>query len=866
MHPWHTTPAADVLEKLNTSAHGLSVAEAETRKAQHGANILPTEKPKALWRIFFEQFLSPLIYLLLAAGGFSYAMGEVVDAYFIFGIVALNAVIGTTQAFRAEKSVQGLSHYITHRVRVLRGGKPLTIAAEDLVVGDIVLLEAGQKISADMRLVRGHDILVDESLLTGESLAIEKHHNAHVPENAPLAERFNMLYAGTTLENGAGHGVVVATGTHTALGDVAKALSGKGFAQPPILQKMHTFATRLTFAAIGVMAVLGVFLVFQGHPLATVFMVVTALAVSAVPEGLPIAVTVAMAVGVRRLAKQKVIVRGLPAVEGLGSCAAIYTDKTGTLTLNNLTAQVVWIPHKKPTKDGKLGEHVLLKGVSFNASKRKLMHRLAMAGVMCNEASIEGGKPVGDSMDTALMRFGTRMMLNRERILRHCPQVQQIPFSSKNGYAASFHSFHGKTLAAVKGAPEVIAKLCGDPKAPWLQEVHNLADGGYKVLAFAGGVVKNAEDPLEKLTFLGLVALVDPPRPEAAEAVAKCRVAGVDVVMITGDHPATALNIAKELGIAARMDEVTVGHTLAALDPKGDEFLNIIRQTKVFARVTPVQKQQIVAAVVADGRFVAVTGDGVNDAPALKMAHIGVAMGKSGTDIARQAADLVLTDDNFASLTAGIEEGRLVYANIRKVVNLLVTAGVAEIMTFVFSLAMGLPLPLTAVQLLWLNVVTNGIQDKALALEVAEKGLMRKNPRPPQEGIFNRPMVTQILWNGILMGIGCAGVFWYALHTGMAVDEARNLTLLAMVLFENVYVFVARSETRFGLLGIFKNMWVLAAVVLAQGVHLLAMYLPWLQDVLHTAPVSFAHWQQLLLLAAGIFIAAEGFKVVVRKL
>ncbi len=857
---WHHLPIEEVLKTTKGKLEGFSQTEASARLQEHGSNILPVGKQKKLWQVFLCQFLSPLIYLLIAAGIASLVLEEHLDAIFIFGIVLLNAVIGTIQEWRAESSIRALDSYISHKVVVLRGGSEVTIDASDLVIGDIVILEAGQKVGADMRLLEANEVRVDESLLTGESVPILKDVNAKVDKPTPLAERLNMLYAGTVIENGSGKAVVVATGARTSIGNIADALTGKGFARPPLVERMDTFAKRLTYLAISVMVVLSGWLMWQGEPFASVFMLAVALAVAAVPEGLPISVTVAMAVGVLRMAKKHVIVRQLPAVEGLGACSMVFSDKTGTLTINSLTAQVVWLPE---------GGHVLLKGVSFDASKRKQMWRLALAGLLCNDATIQNGKPVGDSVDVAFMRFAKRMEINRARILRFMPLKSVLPFDANYRYAASFHKLGKKTVVAVKGGPEAVAALCGDPNAKWLKEVDRLAEGGYKVLALAGGTVKkDNRKSLDKLTFLGLVAMIDPVRPEVTDAIAECRVAGVDVRMVTGDHPATALAISQQIGIAKDADQVVSGVDLAAFKPNSKEFQDLVIKSKVFARVEPLQKQQIVSAAMGSGAFVAVTGDGVNDAPALKMANIGVAMGKSGTDIARGASDLVLTDDNFASIVGGIEEGRIVYSNVRKVVNLLVTAGFAEVMIFVFSLLMGLPLPLTAVQLLWLNVVTNGIQDKAMALEKAEPGIMRRNPHPANEGIFNRPMIAQILFNGSLMAIGCTAVFWYGLNVMELTEaDARNITLLTMVLFENAYTFVARSETRSTFtIPPWRNAWLWVAVLTAQGVHLLAMYVPTLQELLGTAPVTFTIWQQLLYLALGLLLAGEMFKFVIKRL
>ena len=861
--PWYALPGAQVCQQLQSSIEqGLTPAEAAARAAQFGPNRLPDPVGKPFWRVFLGQFLSPLIYLLVAAAIVAWFVHEHSNAFFIAVVLLINAVIGAIQEWQAETSAQALRRLIQTMVTIRRGGHWLTVDSTQLVPGDIVQLESGQLIPADMRLLQAHSTQVDESLLTGESAAVTKNAAAEVPAGAPLADRTTMLHAGTTLITGRVVAVVVATGGHTAVGSIARAIAASTAAQPPLLERMERFAARLTWAAMALMVLLGTYLYTQGEPPVQIFMVVVALAVAAIPEGLPVAVTVALSLGVRRMAKRQVLVRRLPAVEGLGACSVICSDKTGTLTLNKMTTEVLVLP-----------AGTRLTGDAIAASHRREVRRALLAAALCNDATIDDtGALGGDSVDVALLARAQQAGYRHARLARHFPRVRETPFDAGRRYAATYHPLGAAEVAAVKGAPETIARLCGTPDAPWLATADQLANEGYRVLALAAGpaepVEKEAKGTAEdQLTYLGLVGLIDPLRPEVPMAVARCQAAGVRVCMVTGDHPATALAIGRQLGLASDLTQVVTGAEISALAATPEALADRIAEARVFARVEPLQKQQIIAALRARRLFVAVTGDGVNDAPALHDAHIGVAMGKGGTDIARQAADLILLDDNFASIVAGIEEGRIVYANVRKVVYLLLTTGLGEVTLFCLSLLAGLPMPLTAVQLLWLNLVSNGIQDVALAAESGEPHLMRQPPRPMQEGIFNRQMVQQVLLHGCYIGFAACAVFWYATKTlALPALAAQNLVLLAMVMFENAHVFNARSETR----SIFKvklsgNWWIVGAVVATQTIHQLAMNLPFTQQLLGVMPVPLSQWLQLALLAMGLIVLNELYKLWLRR-
>lgn len=887
----HARDAAELLTLLSTTPHGLPQIEAESRLATFGRNALPSGKPPTALAIFIQQFKSPLIYVLLAAALVSALLREWTDAGFIFGVLLINALIGTFQEYAAERSAQALRQLVTARTRVLRDGDAREIASEQLVPGDVVLIESGTKIPADLRLLEEHNLSVDESLLTGESMTVDKSALAEVTAESALGDRINMAYAGTLVASGRGRGLVVATGLHTELGRIAASVLGARAVKAPLMVRMERF-TQIIAIAVGV-AALGVAALelARGAALAEIFLLAVALAVSAIPEGLPVALTVALAVGMQRMAQRNVIVRRLVAVESLGSCTYIASDKTGTLTVNQLTVrrvQFVDQPAWEVTGEGLTpdGTFVLPQGAPSDHHER-LLERLALAAVLANEASLWrqdgawGG--TGDAVDLALLAFAHKAGVTQAAAREQFPEIDLIPYESDARFAASLNQHADGSRASVKGALETVLPMChrmarseGDV-ALAADEIRNqaesLAAAGYRVLALAEGAASPAPDAsfsgdhLRELTLLGLVAMSDPPRPEVPDAVAACARAGITVAMITGDHPATALAVARDVGIAENASQVVTGADLAdAARNDSQDFDMLCRQGRVFARIEPRQKLAIVESLQRQGHYVAVTGDGVNDAPALRVAQVGVAMGLAGTDVARETAGLIVTDDNFASIVAGIEEGRIAYGNVRKVIFLLVSTGAAEIVLFALALTAGVPLPLLAVQLLWLNLVTNGIQDVALAFEPAEGNELRKPPRPPRERIFNRIMIERVLISALVVGGLAFAAYQWMLARGFSIDEARNGTLLLMVLFENVQAFNSRSET----LSVFRhnplrNKLLLFGTLAAQLVQVAAMYTPGLRDVLGVQPISAAHWVELLLIAMLLLVAIEAHKLIRRR-
>lgn len=878
---WHALDSAETREALSAAETGLTSAEAEARLKSYGPNRLPEQPAPTLWEILLRQFHSPLIYILGIAAVVSLAIGDVKDAGFIAAVLVLNALIGGYQEWRAEKSSRALQKFLKIRASVVRDGEVGELDAEQVVPGDLVWLESGNRVPADLRLLSTHGLEVDESLLTGESLAVFKDPAWSGDASTPLADRRNMAYAGSVVGRGRGKGLVVATGAATSVGQLAQDVLSTSGGKPPLVERMERFSRTVAVAVLAaafLVALVGIF--GHGHTVTTMFMFGVALAVSAIPEGLPIAMTVALAIGTTRMARRGVIVRRLAAVEGLGSCTLIGSDKTGTLTCNELTVREVRLPNGdifEVSGEGFVPEgQVLLQGKPIEPGSQ--FDELARVAVLCNEADLHRNEGTwvwhGDPTEVALLSMAQKLGWSRQGMLNTHPQVNEIPFEPEHQFAASYHGVDGAYQVFVKGAPERILAMCDDQhssgtRQEWQGMAESMARRGYRVLGLAQGEapdsVVSSQTPSEPsgLSFVGFVGMIDPLRPGVREAVAACHDAGVSVAMITGDHPVTALAIARDLGLATEPGQVVTGPEL--LGESASDLQATVERGRVFARVTPRQKLELVDAARRAGHYVAVTGDGVNDAPALRAANIGVAMGQSGTDVAREAAELVISDDNFASVVAGVEEGRVAYDNVRKVIYLLVSTGAAEVVLVTLAVATGMPLPLLPVQLLWLNLVTNGIQDVALAFEPSEGGVLRRKPRPPREPIFDRLMIERTIIGAVVMGCVAFGVFGWLLSAGWSEVSARNGILLLMVLFEIIHIGNCRSETKSAFrLSPLRNPILMAGSALAMLIHVAMMYLPVGQTLLEVEPVRPATWLALLGCALTVTIAMEIHKLVWR--
>lgn len=885
--PWHAMRAEEILRELKTSEKGLSEVEAKKRLRFYGENTLPEGKKVTFMQIILHQLSSPLIFILVAAAVASIAIGEGKDAIFIFLVIFINSALGTYQEYHAEKSASSLQKLMRIKARVRRDDKEKEVPSEELVPGDIVLLESGMKVPADMRLLETSGLEIDESFLTGESIAAKKQIGV-LQENLGVAERTNMAFAGSTVVRGRGVGVVVCTGIDTQVGKISQDVAESASAKPPLVLRMEKFITQISLFIVALSAILAVILRARGMDFTSIFFFVVALAVSAVPEGLPVALTVALSIAAKRMAKRNVIVRKLTSVESLGSCTVIASDKTGTLTVNEQTAKIIQLPNgSRYTIEGQgyngEGKVVDSQGKPIDASENNEIAQIARIAIFANEGSLikESGRwsHHGDAMDVALLGMGYKLGVNPEKWVQEEKMIGRIPYESERKFSAALCEVNGSVFIRVKGAVETILNFCttvsvnGEiqpiDKEKILLDAENLAKDGYRVLAFASGEYKEyqkketyKDEDIPPLTFYGLVGFIDPLRPEAKKAVVRCKEAGIKVIMITGDHPETAVSIARELGIADEGTPVVTGHMLAEAGAHDSPaYANLVASTTVFARISPTQKLEIVDVLIREGEFVAVTGDGVNDAPALKRANIGVAMG-SGTDVAKDVASMIVVDDNFASIVAGVEEGRFAYDNVRKVIYLLISTGAAEVILFLVSIFAGLPLPLLAVQLLWLNLVTNGIQDVALAFEGGEPGAMKRPPRKPSEKIFNSLMIHQTIASGVTMGLIVFGL-WYYLNTYTKMDEvhARDLILLLMVFMQNFHVFNCRSESVSAFkVPLRRNIVLVFGVLAAQGIHILSMHIPLMQSILRIEPISFNEWLSILVLAIPVIVVMEVFK------
>ena len=880
----HSVKPDECCDVLQTRSQGLRDDEVQTRLQLFGPNSLPRSKGAGPFRIFIRQFANPLIYILLFATILSILVKEWTDAGFILIVLLVNALIGAIQEYQAQRSAEALERLVSLDADVIRNAIPQRIKAEQLVPGDIVLVESGTKIPADIRLILEHDLSVDESLLTGESEANHKNSHQLFPASTPVADRSNMLFGGTMVVKGRGTGVVVATGESTELGKIAYDVQSAQQAPPPLMLRMKSFTAWVGIAYLLVISIIAAIAWVQGAELLNILLIAVALAVAAIPEGLPVAITVALAVGMSRMAKSNVIIRRLVAAEALGSCTMIASDKTGTLTVNRLTARCIQFPGSDELAITGEGYEVTGKivpsekessiGINRNAE------RLARIGVLCNEASMyrqaEGWKFRGDTVDIALMIFGWKLGVRQTNLLTENPLVDLIPYESEKMFAASLNTLQdGDCQVSVKGAAERVLPMCSRMIGPNGEQVIDvdaitgqaeaLASKGYRVLALADKLTRELngslqESQLEGMCFVGLVGLIDPPRQEAKEAIRLCRAAGMSVVMVTGDHPITALAIAQQIGLAEQESSVVTGKDLESARQQSEaSYKELLLRSTIYARIDPHQKLQIVQTLRESGHFVAVTGDGANDAPALRAANVGVAMGQHGTDIARESSEIIITDDNFASLVAGIREGRIAYSNVRKVIFLLISTGAVEIVAFILSLAAGLPLPLTAIQLLWLNLVTEGIQDVALAFEPGEGNEMNKPPRPPNQPIFDRLMIERVVISALTMGILTFIVFWYQYSVlGVSLEASRNIALLFLVMFENIQVFNSRSETRSIIhQPFFSNRLLIVGTIGAQLLHIAALYTPGLSDLLDVQPVSLDQWLLLMVTALSMLFIME---------
>ncbi|OJF97794.1 HAD family hydrolase [Pararhizobium antarcticum] len=873
-------PSARNFAGTAAASSGLTRIEAAERLERFGLNLLPAPAASSFVLTFLRQFKSPLIYILLLAAAVSLLVSEAADAAFIGVVLLANGLIGAVQEHSASRAAAALRALEEPIATVIRDGQITQIEARFLVQGDLVLLEAGGKVPADMMLVEVNDLLCDESLLTGESMPVRK--TISSPGSAIDDHSRPTASAGTLITRGRAKGLVIATGRSTGIGRIAAEIGKASVSQPPLMIRLARFSNIIAWTVGGVSLLLIAIGLMRGLAWNELFLMAVGLAVSAIPEGLPIAISVALAISMRRMAKKNVIVRRLPAVESLGSCTLIATDKTGTLTLNELTVTDIRLPDGTDLAiDASMDlDACVIRGAGIDPDiARQRAAKLLKAALLPNEGSLqeEGGRwrGVGDTVDVALLEAAHKGGLRADELSDAYPLIGRIAYEPDLKYAASLHRSGQGAHIFVKGSADVLIGMSDRMDAghgpvsidrdALLRQMAEMAGRGLRVLAFAEGAIDDGpEGPfgphhLTDLVFLGICGMQDPVRPEVPQAIRDCHAAGVEVAMVTGDDPKTAAAIASEAGLIFQDDQITTGIEVQAAENAGASQLDdLTRRARIYARVAPSQKLAIVLSLARNGHFVAVTGDGVNDAPALKHAHVGVAMGRKGTDVAKESADIVVTDDNFASIVTGIREGRAAYGNIRKVILMLVATGGAEILLFMLAIPLGLPMPLLPVQLLWLNLVTNGIQDVALVAERPEGDELSRPPRRPGEPIFDRIMLRRILISTVVIGGGGFALFAWLLRQGYEVDAARNMLLLLFVMFENVQTLTSRSERRSVFsLAFFGNPLLLAAIVATQALHIAAMYVPWFRDTLEIAPISLMEWALMLLAASSILIATE---------
>lgn len=877
---WHALKPIEIYQKLDTSKSGLSTKEAEKRLLKYGSNVLPKGKKKTVLQVFLSELKSPIIFILIISMILSFIVGEFIDGLFILICILLDSILGTIQEWRSEKNAESLQKLVKIEASVIRDKEIKIVESKDLVIGDIVLLESGTKVPADLRLIETQNLSIDESLLTGESLPRQKNTDL-LEEETILNNRTNMAFIGTSVMRGRAKGIVVATASNTEIGAIAEYVLYKEDTKTPLGIRMEKFTKQLSIIIAILSILIATILYFKNYAPKEIFFLVVALSVSAIPEGLPVVLTLALSIASNKMAKKNVLVKKLNSVEALGSTTVIASDKTGTLTLNEQTVKRITLPNGEEfevTGNGYNGEGTIK---SVKNTSLKQIETLVKESVYNNESHLEKvGKEwisYGDSMDTALLALGYKYNLNVTELKNDV--IGRIPYESQEAYSAAFYKNKDQILLSVKGKLEKILKFSTEMKVGnkivpideklIKEQNEELARLGYRVLAFATGTVKKwkekevyKESDIPDLCFLGLVAFIDPIRIDAKEAITKCRNAGIKIVMITGDHPLTAFKIAKELGISEHEVEVVTGLDLESEYMNGEKsFDNFISSKKVFASVTPMQKLQIVESYKRLGEFIAVTGDGVNDAPALKAANVGVAMG-SGTDVAKEVGSMIITDDKFSSIVSGVEEGRNAYNNVRKVTYMLLSCAVCEVILFILSIWLNYDLPLTAIQLLWLNLVTDGIQDVALAFETGEKDTMKRKPRKTNESLFDRLLINEVLFMGLIMGILVFGLWIFLIDKlHMDIIHARSYILLLMVFIQNLHCFNCRSE-KLSLLKkpLKENKMLIYSIAIVLIIQLIVVENSFLSSLLGTASLPLLHILLLFLLALPITFASELFK------
>ncbi|MDD5301217.1 MAG: calcium-translocating P-type ATPase, PMCA-type [Gallionella sp.] len=865
---WHMLSSDEVAQRLETNLQsGLSSVNAAERLARFGFNSLQEKRARPPWIMLLDQFTDFMIAVLIAAAVISGIVGDVSDTIAIIVIVILNAVIGFIQEYRAERAMAALKRMAESSAHVLRDGQKKVVNASKLVPGDMVLLEAGNVVPADLRIIEAARLKIDESALTGESVAVEKQAQVLSIPVTSLGDKTCMAYKGTIVTYGRARGLVVATGMNSELGKIATLLNESSESKTPMQKRLANLGKRLAIAALAICVLVFVIGMLRGEPMLLMFMTALSLAVAAIPSALPAVVTISLALGAHKMVKQNALIRRLPAVETLGSVTFICSDKTGTLTQNKMYVTAIYA-------DGTLCDPL---NEGRNTEPWPTLFR---ALALSNDAHLDHhNKACGEPTEAALLHAAQVAGYNKTALEQQMPRLMELPFDSERKRMTTFHGTDEGIVAYTKGSPEAVILQCSRilmaggeqpiDRASLLRQAEAMAADGLRVLAFAfrrwtSLPASEQPDELENgLVFLGLSGLIDPPRSEVPEAVSLCKSAGIIPVMITGDHPVTARAIAHKLGILTDGDDrVMTGTELAQLDQAAFEIE--VEQVRVYARVDPAQKIKIVRALQDKGEIVAMTGDGVNDAPALKTADIGIAMGKGGTDVAREAAHMVLLDDNFATIVQAVRHGRRLYDNIRKFIRYGITTNSAEVWTVFLAPFLGLPIPLLPIQILWVNLITDGLPGLALTAEPAERGIMRRPPRPPQESLFSHGMWQHMIWVGLLMGGVCLLTQAWALYSGSAHWQTMVFTVLTLSQLAHIMAIRSERESLFAI-GFLSNPAMAATVIFTFMLQMATIYMPSLNPIFKTQPLSMSELALCLALSSVVFFAVEVEKWLVRR-
>jgi len=852
---WHLLPLTEIAQLLNTSPSGIDNITAEQRLIEYGKNQITDKQKKTVLQMLLHQLTDFMILILIAAAVISGVLGDITDTVIIIVIIILNAAVGFIQEYRAEKAMEALKQMAASNARVLREGKTIDIPASDLVPGDLVMLEAGNIIPADIRFFETHQIKVDESALTGESHNVEKNPSELPEGDYPLGDRINMGFKGTFITNGRALAYVAATGMNTELGRIAKLIQTDE-TSTPLQKRLAAFGKRLSVVIIIICTIIFIIGWLRGEGVLNMLLTSISLAVAAIPEALPALITIALAFGAKRLVKSNALIRKLPAVETLGSVTYICSDKTGTLTLNRMTVQEIF-----ETAENKIN--------SIFSNGNTLLNAMALNNDVSKD---KDGKWLGDSTEVALVQYAFNNNLERENLEIQFPRIAELPFDSTRKCMTTLHQTENGIIAIIKGAVDVLlGKLIDEQKAlipEFENKVNAMAEKGYRVLGYAIKMLPtlpeklNADEIETSLTFIGLAGMIDPPREEAKQAVAECKQAGIIPVMITGDHKLTAKAIAKHLGIISSEEDIVLnGPELAKLSD--EDFEKIVEHVKVYARVNPEQKLKIITALQSKNQFVAMTGDGVNDAPALKNADIGIAMGINGTEVSKEASHMILMDDNFATIVVAVKHGRRIFDNILKFIKYTMTSNSGEIWVIFLAPFFGLPVPLLAVHILWINLVTDGLPGLALASEPSEANIMQRPPRNPKQNIFAGGMARHILWVGFLMGVVTLAMQAWAINNENAHWQTMAFTVLCFSQMGHVMSIRSDTESIFKI-GVFSNKPLLGALLLTVALQMMIIYTPFFNNIFRTEPLTVYELIITFAVSSIIFFAVEIEKLIKR--